>query len=320
MMADSRVSPVPQAELTRDDLETKGLLLARLASSLLPSIRNQLSSYLTSLDVREGSKSINPNFESILGMLSQLEEILDEAKECIESATLDIIPLDTHDHHSKQFKNFRCTVLMSSIYQTMRDFRMLFRESIRFLEAWLDWSQVPESTECRDTTLKWVKNVLRRAAACNRTISKTLQQFHASDFEVIQDEWQREVVSLNVVLRFLTTLASPTTTLQRKPSAFRKHLIELAEMTIPLLKLARIFFNRFTKRTPKKLPFKLDTELNSEILSNLRNNAAGVTRNFIFLMEILETSHESDFLVRDHTDIRKHLQDLSQPLDSTLPF
>ncbi|KAI9603300.1 hypothetical protein H4Q26_002619 [Puccinia striiformis f. sp. tritici PST-130] len=52
---------------------------------------------LTSLDVREGSKSINPNFESILGMLSQLEEILDEAKECIESATLDIIPLDTHD-------------------------------------------------------------------------------------------------------------------------------------------------------------------------------------------------------------------------------
>ncbi|KAI7953229.1 hypothetical protein MJO29_008860 [Puccinia striiformis f. sp. tritici] len=308
MMADSRVSPVPQA----------GLLLARLASSLLPSIRNQLSSYLTSLDVREGSKSINPNFESILGMLSQLEEILDEAKECIESATLDIIPLDTHDHHSKQFKNFRCTVLMSSIYQTMRDFRMLFRESIRFLEAWLDWSQVPESTECRDTTLKWVKNVLRRAAACNRTISKTLQQFHASDFEVIQDEWQREVVSLNVVLRFLTTLASPTTTLQRKPSAFRKHLIELAELTIPLLKLARIFFNRFTKRTPKKLPFKLDTELNSEILSNLRNNAAGVTRNFIFLMEILETSHESDFLVRDHTDIRKHLQDLSQPLDSTL--
>ncbi|KAI9603305.1 hypothetical protein H4Q26_002624 [Puccinia striiformis f. sp. tritici PST-130] len=119
-MADSRVSPVPQAEeLTRDDLETKGLLLARLASSLLPSIRNQLSSYLTSLDVREGSKSINPNFESILGMLSQLEEILDEAKECIESATLDIIPLDTHDHHSKQFKNFRCTVLIENILQSL---------------------------------------------------------------------------------------------------------------------------------------------------------------------------------------------------------
>ncbi|KAI9603301.1 hypothetical protein H4Q26_002620 [Puccinia striiformis f. sp. tritici PST-130] len=57
-----------------------------------PSIAYLLGSYLNSLDVREGSKSINPNFESILGMLSQLEEILDETKECIESATLDIIP------------------------------------------------------------------------------------------------------------------------------------------------------------------------------------------------------------------------------------
>ncbi|KAH9452131.1 hypothetical protein MJO29_008861 [Puccinia striiformis f. sp. tritici] len=305
-------------ELTEGELEKKRLLLIKLESSLLPSIAYLLGSYLNSLDVREGSKSINPNFESILGMLSQLEEILDETKECIESATLDIIPLTTHDHHLKQFKDYRCTLLMLKIYDTVADFRMLFCDSTEFLEAWLDWSQDPESTECQKTTLKWVENVLRHAVTCNRTIGKTLKLIQASDFEIIQEEWQRNVGSMNAVIRFHTTLTSPTTSVQGNTSALRVHLTELAELTIPLIKLARIFPDRFTKRTPKKLPFRLDTELNSEILSKLHYNPAWVMTKFIVLVDILIKSHQSDSLIRDHTQMRNYLQDISQTLDSTL--
>ncbi|KAI9603302.1 hypothetical protein H4Q26_002621 [Puccinia striiformis f. sp. tritici PST-130] len=136
---------------------------------------------------------------------------------------------------------------MLKIYDTVADFRMLFCDSTEFLEAWLDWSQIQKALNVKDN-VEMGGEYYSRGVAAKCRIHERRNPFH-------------------------TTLTSPTS-VQGNTSALRVHLTELAELTIPLIKLARIFPDRFTKRTPKKLPFRLDTELNSEILSKLHYNPA----------------------------------------------
>ncbi|KAI9606291.1 hypothetical protein KEM48_002002 [Puccinia striiformis f. sp. tritici PST-130] len=203
-----RVAGEEKEELTEGDLETKNALLTRLKSILLPSLRNHLSSYLTALDIKDGPKPNypNPNLDLFPEILSKLDQTLDETEECIHSATLNIIPIGTHDHQLRQFKNFRCTQLMSSISHYAKDFRMMFMVSRMFIRASQDLINHPEDAECQDKMLTWKMDVTRGKAICNISIAKTVDIFQGSDFEIIQDEWQKKEKSLDDLIRSLTEI------------------------------------------------------------------------------------------------------------------
>ncbi|KAH9462873.1 hypothetical protein MJO29_008864 [Puccinia striiformis f. sp. tritici] len=303
-------------ELTQEDLETKQLLLAQLESSLLPSIHNQIDSYLTSLDIQDDSRKPNPDFELTFEILSRLEQTLDETRECIESAALGMIPIGTHDHHLKQLTVFRCTLLMSGISILTHCFHSLFFVSILFVLMWHDLSKDPESTTCQFTLSVSMRCARRYGTECNETIDEALKLLHGSACDIIQDEWQQKRPSLNLRIEILTPLT--TIVPQRDVSALRQHVIKLANLTMPLIKITRIFYNDFSSRTRKKLRLTLYTELDSKTLTQLHESAATVTARFVVLVRALGTSYDNNSLAYDRTLIPKQVQDISQTLDSTL--
>ncbi|KAH9452128.1 hypothetical protein KEM48_002008 [Puccinia striiformis f. sp. tritici PST-130] len=303
-------------ELTQDDLETKRLLLTQLELSLLPSLQNQLDSYLTSLDIQDDLRNLEPNCELTCEFLSRLEQTLDQTRECVESAALDVIPIGTHDHHLKELKAFRCTTLMSSISSFTYGLQTLFEMSILFVHKWHDWTRDPESTECQQLASFWKDYARRSGTECNKTIRQAYKVLKGSDLDIIQDEWQEKAESLNSTIEVLTSL---TTILPRRNrSAFRQHMIKLAHLTMPLIKLIRIFYNDFSSRTRKNLRFTLDTELNSETLTQLHKSATEVTGSFVILGYTLRASYDKNSLAYDHNLIPKRIQVISQTLDSTL--
>ncbi|KAH9469830.1 hypothetical protein Pst134EA_007107 [Puccinia striiformis f. sp. tritici] len=313
---DIREASEVKEELTQDDLKEKGALLVRLESSLLPSIRDQLSCYFTSLDVNEDSREPNPNFKLTCEILSSLEKTWDETRECIESAALDLVPIGTHDHHLKKLKDFRCARLVCGILSLMFDLRLLFSMSISFFRAWQDLSQDSESTKCQYEMSAWNKHVRWSGTRCNKSIGETLKLFQGSDFDIIQDEWQRKEASLNFTIEVLTSLT--TIVPRRNTSALRRNVIKLAHLTMPLIKLARMFSNDFSRRTRKKLPFTLETQLNSETLTQLHESAEWVTVSFEVLARELVDNFNNDSPTNDGTLIPHQVQRISQALDSTL--
>ncbi|KAI7953232.1 hypothetical protein MJO29_008863 [Puccinia striiformis f. sp. tritici] len=303
-------------ELTQDDLKTKRLLLAQLESSLLPSLQNQLDSYLNSLDIQDDSRNLKPNFELTCEFLSRLDQTLDQTRECIESAALDIIPSGTHDHHLKELKAFRCTTLMSSISSLTYGLQTLFEMSSIYVQKWHASSQDPESMECQQLASIWKEYARRSGIGCNKTIRQAFLKLQGSDLDIIQDEWQEKAASLTSTLETLTS--HTTTPPRRNRSAFRQHVIKLAHLAMPLIKLIRIFYNDFSSRTRKNLRFTLDTELNSETLTQLHQSAAEVTGCFAVLGHALRASYADRSLAYGRDFIPKQIQVVSQTLDSTL--
>ncbi|KAH9462881.1 hypothetical protein Pst134EA_014970 [Puccinia striiformis f. sp. tritici] len=315
-----RAAGEEKEELTEDDLDTKNRLLARLESILLPSLQNQLSSYLMALDIQHGPepKYPNPNFDIICEILSKLEATLDETQECIDFAALNIIPIGTHDHQLKQLKKFRCTQLMSSISHYAKDFQMMFMVSRAFIRASQDLSNYPENPECQKKMLTWKMDVTSGAAMCNNSIAKTFKTFQGSDFEIIQDEWKNKAKSLDSTVRSLTEIMRFPTIPRRTNSAVQEQILGLAKSNLPIAKLARMFCREFSKSSRQKFPFKLDTELNSDTLFQLHRTIEEVAVTFRALTGAFTDSYNFGFLFEHQTSIRNHIQKISQTLDSTL--
>ncbi|KNE94156.1 hypothetical protein PSTG_12487 [Puccinia striiformis f. sp. tritici PST-78] len=308
-------------ELTENDLETKNALLVRLESTLLPSLRNQLSSYLTALSIQDSPGTFqppNPNTKFIIEISSKLAKTFDETKKSVEFAALDIIPMDTHDHHLKQFKNFRCARLMSSFAEARHSFHTLFDHSIAFARASQAERNHIENTDCHRRMLIWKSVLTERVDSCNKRIAGLFIILEGTDFEIIQDDWQRCEECLDAQIVFLTKILHFPTWHQMTDTAVEKQVIELAKSTLPIVKLARMFCREFSKSSRQKLPFKLDTELNSETLFQFHRTAEEVTVSFGALIRAFEDSFNSSSLAEHETLIRNQIQKISQTLDSTL--
>ncbi|POW20676.1 hypothetical protein PSHT_03276 [Puccinia striiformis] len=181
---------------------------------------------------------------------------------------------------------------------------------------WHDLSKDPESTTCQFTLSVSMRCARRYGTECNETIDEALKLLHGSACDIIQDEWQQKRPSLNLRIEILTPLT--TIVPQRDVSALRQHVIKLANLTMPLIKITRIFYNDFSSRTRKKLRLTLYTELDSKTLTQLHESAATVTARFVVLVRALGTSYDNNSLAYDRTLIPKQVQDISQTLDSTL--
>ncbi|POW03496.1 hypothetical protein PSHT_11626 [Puccinia striiformis] len=266
--------------LTEDELKTKNALLDKLQYKLLPSIQDQIGPLVASLGLRSNSSQ---NFELTCSLLSTLDDTWWQTMLCIESAAIDIPLTGTHDHHLRRCKNFRCNQMLHKITEVLSIHLFpLVMGSILFMRASKVSTNYSETTECQVQQT----DLLRESATCSVLTRKTIEWLQGSDFSIIQDQWQDKQYSLDPLLTSLTRLTHPALTGRRKNmSALRKHVVKLAKLAIPLIKLARTFSNKLSKTTTTKLPFTLNTELNSETLTTLHEHTESIERCFYRLVK-----------------------------------
>ncbi|KAA1077519.1 hypothetical protein PGT21_010674 [Puccinia graminis f. sp. tritici] len=301
-------------ELTQDELDRKYELLDQLHSSLLPSLQDQLRKFLISLDLpyNEPKKYPNPDFEAACEILAQLDQTMDETIECIESAALDVVPFNTHDHHFKRGKDFRCTHLRSNTSTLITDIRDMFINCDLFIN---DLNKPEESRRQKLSSL-FERDVLVASTQCIDLAGKIRKWSQASDFEVIQDEWEEKAESLNSSLETLNTLAQqPTIGHSDNPAPLREHVLELSNWTMLLIKLSKMFLTKISKTKPKKLSFTLDNAINSETLSRLHEPADSIVFCFERHVGTLSRSYESDLLDGGRAEMRDRIEGLSITFD-----
>ncbi|KAI9611649.1 hypothetical protein H4Q26_008604 [Puccinia striiformis f. sp. tritici PST-130] len=278
---------------TRDELDQKTKLLDEFRSILLPSIKHQLKSLSTAvLDRPQNNNEYSSlDIELTLETLSNLDRTIQEIFMCIRPGPLDKRrSQNAHDHHSKQCKAFRCFDVDVRIHDLLS-------------------SNHSQDTNYRPPTPR-EQNVV-----CLSLIDRTIERSGASDFALLQRNWQCTVRSLDELLE---TLASLIDCRQNDRSALRRSVVKQAGLTVPLIKLLRTLYNKISNTTTKTLSFTLDTELNSDTLYTLDQDPALILYPCQVYTVHLEESHKANSMISSSHSMRKRINWMSRSVDSTV--
>ncbi|KNE86444.1 hypothetical protein PSTG_20195, partial [Puccinia striiformis f. sp. tritici PST-78] len=102
--------------LTIDEMGEKADLWEKLQSELLPSIRNQITALLTSLDLHDLEKHPSPDLDATLEILSNFDRTLETiVASTVSFALRSPLPDEQHDHRLKNLKSFRSSQLRLKI-------------------------------------------------------------------------------------------------------------------------------------------------------------------------------------------------------------
>ncbi|KAH9462876.1 hypothetical protein Pst134EA_014967 [Puccinia striiformis f. sp. tritici] len=302
-------------ELTGDELDQKIKLLDELHLSLLPSMRNQLETLSIALDKphNDSQERRSPDIELTFDTLTKLDQTMQTTSNYIRRATSQTpVPLDTHDHRLERCKTFRCRCLKRDIDCLEQKIQRLFLAYIRMVESWNLASDHSEDPDDRLPTPR------EETAMCLRTIDQMIKWYQASDFAFLQRTSQWMVSSLISTLRPLSNL---TTLDQESNSALRIQVVKMANLTLPLIKLLTIFYDKISNTTTQKLQFTMSTEINSQTLSHHRTNAIGILFWFMENTTEMRSSLEQDILTMIAIDsMRFRIDKISATVDSNVAF
>ncbi|KAI9624851.1 hypothetical protein H4Q26_016626 [Puccinia striiformis f. sp. tritici PST-130] len=136
-------------------------------------------------------------------------------------------------------------------------------------------------TELIDVKTQLTERTAKTAIDIDRIIEFARQ----SDFEFVQRVWRAHGNGLGSNLIGLTTRVDLANQLQPtehtqsdhdrpQDNSLRQHIAQLARSTIPLVKLARLFFNKLSNTTITKLPFRRKGTMSSAEIGALRNSTS----------------------------------------------
>ncbi|POW05349.1 hypothetical protein PSHT_10826 [Puccinia striiformis] len=279
--------------MTRDqdvpigDMGEKSKIWERIETQLLPSIREQITSLATSLNLQASEELPNPNLELALVILSKLDLNLENALSLTQSFALGSpVPDERHDHHLKKWKSFRCFRLTASIEGLIH---ISIRTLLQYCAEFLQWCNLPIAERVDPSAQQEACKLRQRihfyTSDAGDCIEDTIQWSRKSDWAIIHKNWIGIADSFSKALQDLNVLTKPTidpasdlanltinpteehdraniANTHARTQEMRKRLIEVMISTIPLAKLGRISVKKALKMIPKQPMYKLDTELN----------------------------------------------------------
>ncbi|WAR54675.1 hypothetical protein PtB15_4B292 [Puccinia triticina] len=293
-----------KTNLTLDDLGPKIEYWDGMTTSILPRIKEQTNSLSLSLDLHDSTRHPNPNFESTIDLLFNLNITLDAAIAVIGYIALQSpLPAETHDHNLGPCKQFRCSYLLQRIKALVkRDLCTLYRASIQFIRAWECSSNDPDDSEYQANTINEKNEVLKLTAHSRHLIDKIIDLIPKSDLRFLQATWLMEAEALGPVLEILTNLTNltiPKSKLELEPPDYyyyadvgkrRARAVVIARSTITLIKLTRTLLKRASTAETNKMPFSLDVKLNSKRLEQLRLGPTSIAQLLGVFVRALEES------------------------------
>ncbi|KAA1128773.1 hypothetical protein PGTUg99_015627 [Puccinia graminis f. sp. tritici] len=212
-------------------LRSKEDILAELGSSLLPLLKQQITSLSQALDNPDQLRQdLGPTLQLILELQPKLAQTLYRIIRAIDH----LVPPEgpesspTIDQHMKELKHYRLRRLDTSIRVHLRaEIRHFFLASCRIIEA------IKLPTQQRSTPIGYL------LFGISDPIDRAVRWIEASEFLLLQNWWLRALGDIEDAVEDLLVVANPTDRHIRGP------LPQLAQSSLPLLKLIRLFFNKF---------------------------------------------------------------------------
>lgn len=266
----------------------------------------------------------------VLGILSELEQTLDQIHASMDT----IIPVPTvkpsdvtDDNHLKTLKAFRTSRLGMNVDDLFKVVAELLGDCVSFIETWGQ----PSNNESQRRA-----HLLSMTSIFWNSIDMTIQWFGRSEFNLLQASWQSEVALVEDALDELLEMIKPIEpkeeeeeddqpdatsssgeddTSEYEPVIRSDEVIQLAKVTIPLVKLSRLFLNKLSKTTVTKEQFGLAT---SEMSSSELENIVSLTRSISQCIdEIGDSLHdgENEMLVESGGHLGKSFKRILELLD-----
>ncbi|OAV88989.1 hypothetical protein PTTG_11927 [Puccinia triticina 1-1 BBBD Race 1] len=279
-------------------------LIEKLESNLLPSLKDHITALLLLLDVENLGEQPRRNLDSVSELIPKIYDTLKKTTLAVESVSAPFEGVFTSHRKLGRCKEFRCYRLHTRVQIIITSHLCrLIGSGAEFMRSCSLSCQNPESLKHRRRTFEWGEKIRTRADSCYRVIDQTIKWSKNSDLAILQDDWLEAEELVNDTLEHLTKLGDPITDLNyerasinepEKTMAAKKYNAQVARLTIPIVKLTRIFLYKMSNATPKKVSFTLDPEFDSKSLNLLSERPIEVAKRLARFTTILAKHQEED--------------------------
>ena len=301
-----------------DKVNAQQGLANQLQSSLLPLLQGQINSLFLALKPPSLRNEPKSNLRLVLNIQADIDCSLDEIKHsiatiCPETASQ---PTQSDDHHLKELKSYRLYRLKKT-FQKKLSYRMydIFGAAVELIQH-AGLSSTPLTAEGDTNSLqKTLRFSVNHALHNIKMMTNCLQ---ASELTVVQDSWQRRRGCIRTMLQSTVeklTLSTNSTSAKyqaQPPEKFvGETVIQLAKLTLPIMKLCKIFFAKFSNRGLALERLPNFTEISSGQLEDLVNSVGHVVDDIRQLMLHLSFANGhpgGDATSEDFTRIAKSLK------------
>ncbi|KAH9445965.1 hypothetical protein MJO28_012191 [Puccinia striiformis f. sp. tritici] len=298
-----------------DELDLRKEFLKRLRSSLLPLLREQITSLSHLLDPTRLRIESESTLELILEKQSELDTTLHEIEDALENIRSEEDPYtlpesQDDDQHLKEFKGFRIAGLDNCLRDLLIATTSLFKQSqknIQQLELSTEESQSSssnsdsEESQSSPTDIASIrKQIIDSASSSSVAAGCMIKWIEGSDIQLVQSNWSCQFrfidAQMEELLKSISLPANPgesDESFKDESAVLSKLFVELAPQALPLMKLCRLFFNKLSNNgmNSKRLPFY--TDMSSAQLTDLfelLGKVAGNVRQIVVWLKSIRGS------------------------------
>ncbi|KAI7958042.1 hypothetical protein MJO29_006259 [Puccinia striiformis f. sp. tritici] len=379
--------------LSLDELNALQELLIQMQRCFLPSLQQQITELLQSLDVADLERSPKPKVLDPLEIISRLGYTVENISAFLNAIGPIAVNLfqkpEEYDHAYGGLKKYRCCHLIEEINELIRNHVwILVRHLRRFIKLRSKHHGSSSRQETEETTSKLKILIGGIAKSTDASINDVIEYIKKSDLGILQDEWRRYANDLDATLTVLSRRADLTELYEQEldssdedqsdgassstdgdnqdtndPSnpekgvtkisnddreirldanftgdheagqseatlstdssgdySIRPQIIKLAQATIPLIKLIRIFFNKLLRTPTGKPSFTIGTELSSADFTSIGDKTGSLsceTGNLLnHLFYIWDCDNEMD--EREPKEVKEQCDRMCMHFDSCM--
>ncbi|KAI7962546.1 hypothetical protein MJO28_000640 [Puccinia striiformis f. sp. tritici] len=301
--------------LSIDKAKSQEALAHQLLSSLLPLLHSQITSLSLVLKTSSLRREPGPKLSLVLQIQGQLDSTMDElryliATLCPENPSL---PDRADDQHLRRFKSYRLDRLNNEFRSLfswgMCDLFQAANERIGQMELTSIPSIHDEDADTRKKDVEWsVSYALNRIKAMSDSLS-------TSELAAAQVYWELDRPDIDNLLNNIIKKLNPSTDSRKvegRPTLPRPYIgepvIRLAKLTLPIVKLSRIFLAKLSKRGLAQERFPIFTEICSDQIQTLAECARDIARDLRKLESRLDFADDGGVTSDDFTTTAKSLK------------
>ncbi|WAQ85332.1 hypothetical protein PtA15_5A907 [Puccinia triticina] len=321
--------------LTIEHMGGKVETIEKLHSILLPSINDQLTSLLNSLDVIHPQKNPESEIGPTAQIISSLDKTLESIVSSIVSLTLESLPDENHDYGLEKLKAFRCSYIRANVMYLVGDiiYGRLFPDLSTLIGRCSIAIYLTEDSEDWEEISRLRGLIAMSTASSHRMINATIRWCQLSDWALVQEGWLVASNSLDgildTILNSRTNFIEYTSELSRngfdvnlneRSALLLEFVTEVAKSAIPIIKLGRILTKRTSETIWKKrLLGSGGTDLNSETMERLYETPHSIYNSLVGLSNHLFSLSSSPILTaRQQNEIRDSVVVFPKVMESTL--
>ncbi|EFP74960.1 hypothetical protein PGT21_026319 [Puccinia graminis f. sp. tritici] len=282
-----------EAALVNDQaVNSKGIHYDRLHSSLLPLLKEQLTTITTFLEPRALRREPEPRLGRVLELLPELDSRISQLDSAVRILCPERLFIENQrdDHDLKEFKRFRLIDLEESFHQ-------LHRDICSFLNTASEHIQQMELSTVRLVVLDGPDDEVNDLQAASQqafhSIDYMIKHFEGSELDVAEDRRAYAVADIDQLLKNTLSIVTPnapkSSPSQRKLMCPRA--IQLTLLIIPIIKLFKLFFKKLSKdglnMNPKRLKLPKFRQMNSIQLDSLSRSAGMIHGGLSSLVHLL---------------------------------